>query len=127
MTLLLPKPDHDAGIRAEEGSKLLRKPVFHLNRAALSYDPDSIHDVRVAIRRFQHFLHVFEQFLNRRKEKKIHRQLREVMKLSGEVRNRDIAAALLKQAGGANHSQPSMTLARQRKRWRLNYSNRSTA
>ncbi|PYT21472.1 MAG: hypothetical protein DMG57_38495 [Acidobacteria bacterium] len=98
-----------------QGSKLLRKLVFHLNRAALLHDPDSIHDVRVAIRRFQQFLSVFEQFVPRGKAKKIRRQLREVMELSGEVRNPDIASALLKQAGGAHHSQLSMKLARQRK------------
>ena len=78
-----------------QGSKLLRKLVFHLNRAALLHDPDSIHDVRVAIRRFQQFLSVFEQFVPRGKAKKIRRQLREVMELSGEVRNPDIASALL--------------------------------
>jgi CHAD domain-containing protein len=97
-----------------KGSKLLRKLVFQLNRAALLHDPDSIHDVRVAIRRFQQFLRVFEQFVPRGKAKKIRRQLRGVMQLSGEVRNRDISSALLKQAGGAHHSQVSKKLTRQR-------------
>src|SRR5690349_8266672 len=99
-----------------QGSKLLRKLVFYLNRTVLSQDPNSIHDVRVAIRRFRQFLRVFKQFMPQGKAEKIRRQLRRVMQLSGDVRNRDIASALLKQAGGTNHSQLSMELTRQRRR-----------
>lgn len=99
----------------EQGSKLLRRLIFRLHRAATSRDPEAIHDLRVAIRRFQQFLRVFEQFLPRAKVKKIRPQLRAILKLSGEVRNRDIASALLKKNGGSNDSPLSMTLARQRR------------
>jgi CHAD domain-containing protein len=99
-----------------QGSKLLRKVVFHLDRASSLHDPDAIHDVRVAIRRFQQFLRVFYQFVPQTKAKKIRRQLREVMNLSGGVRNLDIASALVNQAGGPNHSKLSIKMARQRER-----------
>jgi CHAD domain-containing protein len=99
----------------DQGTKLLRRLVFRLNRAATLHDPDSLHDLRVAIRRFQQFLRVFQQFLPPGKARKIRRELRQIMKLSGEVRNRDIASALIKQSGDGNHSRISSRLAIQRK------------
>jgi CHAD domain-containing protein len=98
-----------------QGSKLLRKLALHLNRAALLHTPDSIHDFRVAISRFQQFRRAVPAVCAPGKSKKKRRQLREVMHLSGEVRNRDIASALFRQAGGPNDSRLSIKLARQRK------------
>lgn len=98
----------------DQGSRLLDRLIYQLNRAASAHDAESVHDLRVAIRRFQQFLRVFRQFLPRAKFKKIRRRLHGLMILSGEVRNRDIAAALLQQAGVTNHSRLSISLARER-------------
>src|SRR6185503_15069163 len=83
---------------AGQGSKLLRRLAHRVHQAASAPDPDAVHDLRVAIRRFQQFLRVFRQFLPGVTAKKIRRRLRKIMKSAGKVRNRDIAAMLLQQA-----------------------------
>jgi CHAD domain-containing protein len=98
----------------EQTSTLLRRLAFRMNRAAKLRDADSIHDLRVAIRRFEQCLQIFHQFLPGG-HKKIRRRLRKIMELSGEIRNRDIALALLKQAGLPARSALSTRLLRERR------------
>ena len=98
----------------EQTSTLLRRLSFRMNRAAKLRDADSIHDLRVAIRRFEQCLQIFHQFLPGG-HKKIRRRLRKIMELSGEIRNRDIALALLKQAGLPARSALSTRLLRERR------------
>ena len=50
----------------EQASTLLRRLAFRMNRAAKVRDADSIHDLRVAIRRFEQCLQIFHQFLSGR-------------------------------------------------------------
>jgi len=83
---------------------LLRRLAFRVNRAAKLHDPESTHDLRVAIRRFQQSLEVFQQFLPRGQTKKIRRRLRQIMRLTGAIRNRDIALDLLIEADRAEES-----------------------
>jgi len=78
---------------------LLRRLAFQLNRAARSGDADSIHDLRVAIRRFSRCLRVFAPFYPDAGWKKIRIQLKALMETSNAVRDRDIALGLLKEAG----------------------------
>lgn len=59
-------------------------------------DADAIHDVRVAIRRFLACLRTFAPFFEPRQVKKVRKPLRKLLKRCGEVRNRDIAIALLR-------------------------------
>jgi len=59
---------------------------------------DSIHALRVSIRRLQQGLRVFAQYLPSKGANKIHRELKHVMELAGEVRNHDIAIALVEKA-----------------------------
>ena len=99
----------------EQASTLLRRLAFRMNRAARLRDADSIHDLRVAIRRFEQCLQIFHQFLSGRHNKKIRRRLRKIMQLSGEIRNRDIALDLLKQAGVPARSALSARLLRDRR------------
>jgi len=99
----------------ERASTLLRRLAFRMNRAAKLHDPDSIHDLRVAIRRFEQCLRVFGQFFSSGHRKKIHRRLRKIMKLSGQVRNLDIALTLLKKAGVPAASALPARLRQQRK------------
>lgn len=97
----------------ERASTLLRRLAFRMNRAARLRDADSIHDLRVAIRRFEQCLHIFDQFFPG--HKKIHRRLHKIMELSGEIRNRDIALDLLKQGGVPARSALPVRLLRERK------------
>src|SRR5689334_841530 len=74
---------------------LLRRFAFQVNRTSRSGDAESIHDLRVAIRRFSRCLRVFAQFYPGKTGKKIRSQLDELMGMAGAVRDRDIALELL--------------------------------
>jgi len=78
---------------------LLRRLAFQVNRASRFADADSIHDLRVAIRRLSQCLRVFAQFFPGTSAKRVRRQLRGLMRIAGEIRDRDIAAGLLAAAG----------------------------
>lgn len=99
----------------ERTSILLRRMAFRVHRAARLHDADSIHDLRVSIRRFQQCLRVFRQFFPGGAVKKIHKRLHVVMELSGEVRNRDIALHLLRMVGTLPDSAVSAALLEQKK------------
>lgn len=83
----------------ERGALLLRRLAFQMHRAARLRDPESIHDLRVSIRRFQQCLAVFAQFFPRGQTKKIRARLHQIMQIAGEIRNRDIALDLLHKSG----------------------------
>jgi len=78
---------------------LLRRLAFEVNRAAKNGDHATVHDLRVAIRRFSRSLRVFAQFYPAGSWKKIRRQLSDLMDAAGRVRDRDISLQLLAQAG----------------------------
>ncbi|HET9318928.1 MAG TPA: CHAD domain-containing protein [Bryobacteraceae bacterium] len=99
----------------ERTSILLRRMAFRMHRAARLHHADSIHDLRVSVRRFQQCLRVFQQFFPGGAVKKIHKRLHMVMELSGEVRNRDIALYLLRKAGPPPDSALSAVLLEQKK------------
>jgi CHAD domain-containing protein len=82
-----------------ETAILLRRFAFQVNRAARSGDADSIHDLRVAIRRLSRCLSVFSQFYPDRSWKKIRRELADLVDRAGAVRDRDIALELLVASG----------------------------
>jgi CHAD domain-containing protein len=76
-------------------SKLLDDLVFALHHAARLQDVDSVHKMRVAIRRFVQALRTFKDFLPDGPSKKIQKRLHHIMQLSGDLRNCDIAIKLL--------------------------------
>jgi CHAD domain-containing protein len=78
---------------------LLRRLAYEVNRAAKNADDEAIHDLRVAIRRLSRCLQLFSQFYPGRSAKKVRRRLSDLMDAAGEVRDCDIAAKLLEQAG----------------------------
>jgi CHAD domain-containing protein len=96
---------------------LLRSLEARMHEATKLRDVDSIHDLRVAIRRFQQGLQIFRQFVSGGYRKKIRRRLRKIMQLSGEIRNRDIALDLLRQAGLPARSTVPARLLRERKQF----------
>ena len=83
----------------ERAALLLRRLAFCMNRAAQLRDPDSIHDLRVSIRRFQQCLVAFQQFFPRGQTKKIRARLHRIMHIAGEIRNRDIVLELFEKSG----------------------------
>jgi CHAD domain-containing protein len=83
----------------EQVGHLLDRLAYQVNRAARQGDEETIHDLRVAIRRFTQSLRIFQQFLPRGATRKVRRKLRSLMQIAAEVRNRDIAVQLLVAAG----------------------------
>ena len=78
---------------------LLRRLAFQANRTAKHGEAETIHDLRVAIRRFSRALRVFGQFYPEGSRKKIRRHLSDALDTSSRVRDRDIALAVLAEAG----------------------------
>jgi CHAD domain-containing protein len=97
-------------------AKLLRRLAAQVNRAAKSGDAESIHGLRVAIRRFSRCLRVFAQFYPGSSWKKIRHQLSAVMASAGAVRDMDIAMELLAEAGGRPKREILSKLKQQRRR-----------
>src|SRR5579862_66799 len=75
--------------------RLLERLAFHINDAAHSHTADSVHDLRVAVRRFTQSLSVGKSCFGPNESKRIRRRLKAVMKLAGDVRDCDIAIKLL--------------------------------
>jgi len=82
-----------------QAAVLLRRLAFQVDRAAKLGDADSVHDLRVASRRFSRCLRVFGQFFPERAWRKIRRDITGLMDVAGAVRDCDIAIALLGEAG----------------------------
>jgi len=78
---------------------LLRRLAYQVSQTVRSGNPDSVHDLRVAIRRFQQCLRAFRQYFPKNGVKRVRRRLRAIMTLAAKVRDRDIALELLKPAG----------------------------
>ncbi|MBC7928013.1 MAG: CHAD domain-containing protein [Bryobacteraceae bacterium] len=73
--------------RLEDAAKAIRK-------AAAAPEEDAVHKMRVAIRRLQQSLRLFEQFFRTKGVKQVRRDLKAIMTTAGEVRNFDIAISL---------------------------------
>jgi CHAD domain-containing protein len=95
---------------------LLRRLAYQLNHAAHHSDADSIHDVRVAIRRLSRCLRVFAPFFPGDSWKKIRRRLAGLMQAAGRVRDRDIALQLLAEAGIPPRAGVATRLAAERRK-----------
>jgi CHAD domain-containing protein len=111
-------PSPSASIRSyasEQTAALLRRLAFQVTRALKLADPDAVHDLRVAIRRFTHSVRVFTAFLPRGEVKKVRRRLSRVMRLAAEVRDRDITLELAQEAGLAPEAPILLRLASERK------------
>ena len=93
----------------------LSKQAKQLKRAASDHDADDIHDLRVAIRRLRQALRVFSQFYPGKCWKKLRNELSDVMQACGDVRDRDIAIGLLKDAGIAEDSKLMLRLQKERR------------
>jgi CHAD domain-containing protein len=95
---------------------LLRRLAFQVSRTARSgKDAETIHDLRVAIRRLSRCLRVFAEFYPGDSWKKIRKELGDLMQSAGRVRDRDVALALLAEAGVGRRGAIAARLEAERK------------
>jgi CHAD domain-containing protein len=77
---------------------LLRRLESNVRQAAEHDDEETIHDLRVSIRRLRECLRTFKPLYPEAPRKDIRRQLRALMKVAERVRSADIAIDLFKKA-----------------------------
>ena len=95
---------------------LLRRLAYQIARSAKTGDADTIHDLRVAIRRLNRCLQVFSKFYPDNSRKKIRGRLRDLMHAAGAVRDFDIALELIPAAGLQKEGDLSARLVADRRR-----------
>lgn len=93
---------------------LLRRLAYQLNQTVRLGDPDSVHDLRVSIRRFAQCLRIFDALFPRGEAKKIRQKLKTIMRAASAVRDHDITLELLKDAGIPTESKVAAALGSQR-------------
>ncbi|MCU1259108.1 MAG: hypothetical protein JWO80_1993 [Bryobacterales bacterium] len=82
-----------------QASALLRKLAARMRAAERDGTADAIHDLRTSIRRLSECLRTFDIFFPDGQAGRLRGELREIMHLAGDVRNRDIAGELLTKGG----------------------------
>jgi CHAD domain-containing protein len=82
---------------------LLTTLAFQVHRASKNPGADEIHDLRVSIRRFSQGLHLFSGFFPAWETKKIRKMLKRMMRLTNEIRNRDITLDFLTEQNETHH------------------------
>ncbi len=92
---------HDFAL--EQMNHLLTRLTFEIHRAAKTPGPDEIHDVRVSIRRFSQGLLLFKDLFPSWEVKKIKKRLKRMMRLTSEIRNRDITLEYLTKEKQTRH------------------------
>jgi CHAD domain-containing protein len=80
---------------AEHADELLSRLILQIGRCVKSRTPETVHDLRVAIRRLTQALIVFKACFSPKELKKVRRGLKKVLSAAGRVRNGDIAVELL--------------------------------
>ena len=80
---------------SETATRLLERLAYQVNHTVHSADAESVHDLRVAIRRFAQALAVQKAAFPGRGIKKIRRNLKELMELTSPARDCDVALKLL--------------------------------
>ncbi|MCC6368074.1 MAG: CHAD domain-containing protein [Bryobacterales bacterium] len=99
------------GLRIEDLLSRLNQEVELLEK---EQDADRIHDVRVSIRRLTQALRALRSLFAKGMYKEVRAQLRTMMDLSSEIRNRDIALELCQAAGVPAEAAPCLALQRER-------------
>ena len=97
-----------------QGAARLDRLAYEMGRNCKSADIEAVHDLRVSIRRLVSCLKAFPEFFSSAGKRKVRRRLREIMALAGEVRDRDIAIELGRQAGLPEGSELLAKLAGER-------------
>jgi CHAD domain-containing protein len=95
-------------------STLLRRLAAQVKRTAEVADADSVHDLRVAIRRLSRALRSFAQFFPAKQWKRIRKELSNLMEAAAAVRDNDVALELVEKAGAAERARVALTLQARR-------------
>jgi CHAD domain-containing protein len=83
------------GFVASCTDRLADRLKSHVVIALKNDDAEPIHDLRVAGRRLRNALRLFRNFYSKRTRKETRRELKEIMKIAGKVRDRDIAIQIV--------------------------------
>jgi CHAD domain-containing protein len=94
---------------------LLRRLAYQVNQTVRLGDADSVHDLRVSIRRFTQCLRIFAQFFPKGEARKIRHKLKTIMEAASEVRDYDITLDLFEEAGITRKSREAAAVDKQRK------------
>jgi len=94
---------------------LLRRLAAQVNRTAETADAESVHDLRVAIRRLSRALRVFAQFFPGKRWKRIRKELSYLMDAAAALRDSDVALELLEKAGVGRRARASLALQARRR------------
>lgn len=101
---------------ASERLEQLRTRVEHeAGKTKDKPDEEAVHDLRVSIRRLMQAMRALQSMLPAKQRKRKRKRLRHWMDLAGEVRNRDIALGLVKEAGISAQTKLARQLAKERK------------
>lgn len=98
-----------AGFASHSIAKLLERLAYQVGVTAHSPGADNVHDLRVAIRRFEQALLQFRAGLAGREVKRIRRKLKVLMTRAGAVRDYDVAQKIL-----AKCEEPGAAVVRER-------------
>jgi CHAD domain-containing protein len=90
----------------EHAQKLLGRLAFEINRVTKSRDPESVHDLRVSLRRFGQTLELLRDVFSGKKMHKIGLRVKKIMRAADELRDFDTTLRLLAKA----HRSGSSTL-----------------
>jgi len=96
-------------------STLLRRLAAQVKRTAEVADADSVHDLRVAIRRLSRALRSFAQFFPGKQWKRIRGELSNLMDAAAAVRDSDVALELIEKAGAGMRARVALTLQARRR------------
>jgi CHAD domain-containing protein len=103
------------GYAQQQTRTLLRRLAYQVNQTIRLSDKDSVHDLRVAIRRFTQCLRIFVQVFPKGEAKKIRQNLKTIMQAASAVRDHDITLDLMTDAGISKKSKMGATIDKQRK------------
>ena len=79
----------------KEARARLRDVQREMRRAREDQQPDTVHDLRVSIRRFSTVLQVLPECFPAKRSQKARKRLKRILKAAGAVRDRDIALSLV--------------------------------
>jgi CHAD domain-containing protein len=96
-------------------SSLLRRLAAQVKRTGEAAYADSVHDLRVAIRRLSRALRSFAQFFPGKQWKRIRKELSKLMDAAAAVRDNDVALELIEKAGAGKRARVALTLQARRR------------
>lgn len=85
----------------EQLAKRWARVEAEIERSRVALGVDEVHDLRVALRRYNEALRLFETWTGRRYSKGLRDRMRPLRQTAGEVRDLDVAADLLRKANSA--------------------------